>query len=209
MLCDTCHIYNAGCLPACGHIALEQIVINDAGYYTAEFYLSGICHIIPIAVENAGDPIVLPLEKFPINREIILTIKDADEAIVVFEIDEVQYTQIMIKLQTSSESGDATPVHVHHGTWEEVIAVTESGDVVHIPVYPNVIWQEVIDIPGSDTFTTAKPIYSFDVIQVVRDGVVLRRDPLLEDVNTYKYVSGSIVLPHPLAPGSYLQITKI
>lgn len=186
MLCDTCNIYDVGCKNSCGNIVFGNFLPGAAGVYSAQYDISGARHTVPFTIIDASDPIVLDAGLLPVGRDILISIMDDGGEIVTFEIEDVIYTQIKIKLIPGLMSEPAGSGSTESGKWEEVIEGT-----------------------GSDTYTAEKPLYSFDLIQVARDGVVLRKDQNLTEANTYKFQSGSIVLAYPLEQESYLHIIKM
>lgn len=186
MICDSnnCNIYDAGCVPTCGNYTFVDIIIPDAGNYFVVYDHNGVQvkNAFTIAVDE--DPVILNLEKYPVNKEILFQIINSSGENIEWTFESVIYQYFRIKLTVGMEAEESElPVNV--GAWHQVI----QGD-------------------GTDEFTTTNPIYSFDIIQVFRDGVLCRPDVNLSEVNTYKLVAGNIILSHDLLSDSFLHIYK-
>ncbi len=180
-----CNIFNIGCIPSCGLVVISNITINDAGQYTIVYDINSVRTRLSFTVAEGGDALRIDAGKLPVNREIIFSIINTDEDQVVITIDDIEYTHFRL-IALIGDTGLAT----------------ESD-------YSNLIWQELIAGDGSDHYAPAKPVYSYDLLQVFRDGILCRLDANLAEVNTYKIVSGVIYLDGPLQTGEFLHITKL
>lgn len=182
MICDNCNIYDLGCLPSCGSAA-TSIVIPDAGNYKAVFEINNVIFKVTFVTENEDDVMILLMSTFPINRQIIFYIIDALNASVTITIDAIEYTHFSLTAKVSQ------------------LADSDSG-------IPSEAWQETIIGDGGDTYTTTRLIGANDFIQVQRMGLVLLEDDTLSQTNSYKLLSGSIVLDTDLLNDEYIHIIK-
>lgn len=94
-------IINLGCTGHCGLVTTD-FCIDIAGTYRIEYELYGVIRSVEIVIENDGDRLQIPLDKLPINKNVIFTLWDENNKIL--NLNGITKIQINTNLKLNSNN---------------------------------------------------------------------------------------------------------